>query len=304
MLQGQVETRFLYFQSEPVQAFQVVHAGRSRIASASGYLILTELPKKEIEFVLLLEGQSRYRIDMREADRGISIRKQDGNWRLWDLSRNQWIDPLVESRQGREEIDSAGASPFAKMLSKAAKDPSLLSNRRVGIFFSGGQVAAKSVDSMGSTHTRFAMRSEMVSQDSLTLIWKADYYVPEGAGVDTVRVAIWSAPKTDSTGDRTKSSSTCTAQLSDSAFLQLRTRMAAASDEDEMVLLARRVVRSHCMLVSQARRLSNLFLHEETRYRLFDALYGHVADPDEFRSLGSFLTDPIYQKRFRSLLER
>lgn len=302
-LRGQDQRRFLYVQSEPVESFEVVYAGGLQKSSASGYLILTGLPAQEIEFVLVLSGQSRYRVDMTAGDRGFSLRKQEGQWRLWDLSRNQWVDPRSDSRQAAEEMDSTGASPFARLLSKAAKDPTLLSNRRKGTVKSAVLSDLPSVDlqtPVQSSETKAPRPAEMD-----TLIWKAEYVVQEENGMDTVRVSIWSeSTKPADSLPVTGTWKPCASVLLEPEFLQLRARMAAASDEEEMVSLVRRLVRTHCLSTSQAKRLSNIFLNDSTRFRFYDAVYGHLSDPSEFFTLGAFLIDPVYQKCFRALLER
>lgn len=303
IVRGQEARRFLYFQSDPVQSFEVFYAGISQKASASGYLILSGLPAQEIEFVLSLSGQMRYRIDLTSGDRGLSVRMQDSSWRLWDLSRNNWVDPQVDLGQGSEFLDSTGASPFARLLSKAAQDPSLLSNKRKGLSKLPMVTYPFLADTLALVQVKApSLDKAIVDRKFDSLVWQSDYYVPEGKGVDTVRIEIWSDPPvaTEAGGDSTS----CVALLGEPEFLQLRARMAAAADEDEMVSLARRIVRTHCMNTSQVRRLSNLFLSDVTRFRFYDMLQGHVSDPESFPALASFLTDPVYQKRFRALTER
>ncbi len=300
------QAHFLYFQADPAQPFEVIYAGASHKASEVGYLILSGLPAQEIEFVLVLAGQSRYRMDMSAGDRGLSVRKQDSSWRLWDLSSNQWLEPRDDSRQGSEEMDSTGASSFARLLSKAAKDPSLLSNKRKGLSKSLSVNDSKSSRALPVGQTQPASGDPvLVDRETDSLVWQADYYVSDGQEVDTVRVSIWSdravAPDTAKALTAPRS---CAALLSEPEFLQLRTRMAGATDEDEMVSQVRRVVRTHCFSISQARRLSSIFLNDATRYRFFDTLHGRVSDPESFHTLGSFLTDPVYQKRFRTLTQR
>jgi len=335
---AQEGNRFVYFQSDPPQSFSVLSDKGFHSSSSVGYLILSGLPATEWFFTIRIGvTNNRYRVDLSKGDKGLSIRQQEGKWNIWDLRSEQW---LVAEDADAIVIDTTKASPFARMLSKAAQDPSLLSNQKKGALAStipkstpkrisqvddSVPVPVQPVVVSSSNESTAMQVISVVETDSsagivvepdaaLPGVWRSVYFVPEQHVVDTVRIYIEEVKGIESVKPPVNSASPvtasvvlpsgCTAELAEESFLQLRARMAGAQDEDEMLLMVRRVVRSQCFSVSQARRLSNIFLYEESRYRFFDSIYGHVTDPEHFSDLGSFLTDPIYKKRFEALLQR
>lgn len=335
---AQEENRFVYFQSDPPQSFSVLSDRGFQHSSSVGYLILSGLPATEWSFTIRIGAtEVRYQVDLSKGDKGLSIRQQEGKWNIWDLRAEQWL-VAVEPAADTIVIDTMKASPFARMLSKAAQDPSLLSNQKKGALASTIPKSTSTGISQGddpgpvqpvvvspSNESTSRQVIPVVATDSsaglvvepeavLPGVWRSVYFVPEQHVVDTVRIYIEEAKRVEAVKPAVNPASLvtppvvlpsgCTSELAEAAFLQLRARMAGAQDEDEMLLMVRRVVRSQCFSVSQARRLSNIFLYEESRYRFFDSIYGHVTDPEHFSDLGSFLTDPIYKKRFEALLQR
>lgn len=333
-LLAQGDARYLYIQSEPVRRFELVHAGVVKGASPMGYLILPGLPAGVVEFILRTEEDRAYRVDLTSGDKGLGLRKNAGAWYLVDLKTGQSLESVVATGT-LPLIDSSDASPFARLLSKAVQDPTLLSNHRAGkkvmnVVQQDKPASKDSVDVLGrgialvsgGIHTD-TIQADTVARPLVAStrlepvrlfgsadtkgVWEATYLVLEGARVDTVRVEFAEEKRIVDTMIKevvTALPAGCVAEMTEPEFLQLRTRMAAAQDEDEMVLMVRRVVRTQCLSVSQIRRLSNVFLYDETRYRFYDAVYGHVTDPIHFSELSSYLSDPVYQRRFRALLER
>lgn len=326
---AQGDARYLYIQSEPVRRFELIQAGVVKGASPMGYLILPGLPAGVVEFILRMETDQVYRIDLTEGDRGLGLRKKSDAWQLVDLKTGQTLDPVLATAVATP-VDSSGASPFARLLSKAVQDPRLLSNRRSSKAvqtivqldapkpkdsLEGGGVSVAVVEPKIVPDTSVvAIVGETVPEPVRLLravenkgLLEATYLVREGERVDTIRLEFASLKEVKDTLVKDPVALLpvgCLSELTEPEFLQLRTRMAAAQDEDEMVLLVRRVVRTQCLSVSQIRRLSNVFLYDETRYRFFDAVHGHVTDPALFPELAVYLSDPVYQRRFRALLER
>jgi hypothetical protein len=335
---AQEENRFVYFQSDPPQSFSVLLDRGFHHSSSVGYLTLSGLPATEWSFTIRIGAtEVRYQVDLSKGDKGLSIRQQEGKWNIWDLRAERWL-VAIEPAADTIVIDTMKASPFARMLSKAAQDPSLLSNQKKGTLASKiptltstgisqgddpGPVQPVVVSSSIEPSSRQVI-PVVVTDSSAGLVvepeavlpgvWRSVYFVPEQTVVDTVRVYIEEVKGIESVKTPVNSTSPvtasvvlpsgCTAELAEEAFLQLRARMAGAQNEDEMLLMVRSAVRNQCFSVSQARRLSNIFLYEESRYRFFDSIYGYVTDPEHFSDLGSFLTDPIYKKRFEALLQR
>ncbi len=167
------------------------------------------------------------------------------------------------------EPDSLSVSRFTWLLYKASKDSSLL------------QFGRKA----------FIVRSNKLHQSG-----------KERSGqVKSLQAAV--QPLADSSRTELLSGG-CVEKLTEPKFLQLRARMAAASDESEMILMVVPIIQDYCFSVSQLRRLCSIFLYEKMRYAFLEKVYLHVVDPASLPDLAIFLTDPGYQKRFLSLLER
>lgn len=94
----------------------------------------------------------------------------------------------------------------------------------------------------------------------------------------------------------------CEERANENDFFQLRKQMAAAENDDEMILLAKKYFRQKCFSTLQIKNLSVLFLSDQGKYSFFDAAYNYVSDPGSFISLQSELKDEYYANRFRAML--
>lgn len=98
------------------------------------------------------------------------------------------------------------------------------------------------------------------------------------------------------------SNSDCKAFATEDDFMKLRKKMAAADNDDDMVAAARKVFKAKCFTVEQVKNLSVLFLHDDGRYKFFDAAYPFVSDSYNFSSLQQLLTDDYYITRFKAMI--
>ncbi|MEN9569718.1 MAG: hypothetical protein RL172_949 [Bacteroidota bacterium] len=96
--------------------------------------------------------------------------------------------------------------------------------------------------------------------------------------------------------------SNCTQQASDEDFLKLRKKMAGAKDEDEMLLLAKKVLKTRCFTTEQVKNLAVLFLTDAGRYNFFDLAYPYTSDTVNFSLLAGLLTEEYYINRFNVML--
>jgi hypothetical protein len=96
--------------------------------------------------------------------------------------------------------------------------------------------------------------------------------------------------------------SACSSMASESDFLKLRRKMAAESNDDDMVGEAAKFFKTKCFTVTQIKNLNTLFLNDSGKYKFFDAAYSHVADPDNFASLQAELKDEYYINRFKAMM--
>ncbi|MGL6269350.1 MAG: DUF4476 domain-containing protein [Chitinophagaceae bacterium] len=97
--------------------------------------------------------------------------------------------------------------------------------------------------------------------------------------------------------------SVCKQVASDKDLAALRKRMVPLKDEDDMVAMALKDFKTKCYTSEQVRNISFVFVRDEGRYKLLDAAYPYVYDPDNFISLESLLSDSYFIHRFKALLK-
>ena len=79
--------------------------------------------------------------------------------------------------------------------------------------------------------------------------------------------------------------------------------MAAASNEEVMITMAKKMFKSKCFTTEQVKNLGTLFLKDADRYSFFDAAYPFVSDSQNFAILESQLTDGYYINRFKVMIK-
>ena len=94
----------------------------------------------------------------------------------------------------------------------------------------------------------------------------------------------------------------CSAIADENDFLELRKKMATATNDDGMLDEARKYFKLKCFSLSQVRNLGFLFLNDDGKYRFFDTSYNFVMDVENFGSLQSELKDEYYINRFKAML--
>lgn len=128
----------------------------------------------------------------------------------------------------------------------------------------------------------------------------------ESGGLDTVSVWIpsgrYAAADADGNGSIRPDRTDCQGTVSVSELGQLRRRMEAIPDEDSKVASALREFRLRCFTTEQVRSLLVVFFREEGRFKLLDAAYPRIFDPQAFLSLEPVLKDPYFIHRFRKLV--
>lgn len=96
--------------------------------------------------------------------------------------------------------------------------------------------------------------------------------------------------------------SACSGVANGMDFFNLRRKMASRNSSRKMIEIARDFFKSKCYTTDQVKNLSYLFLTDEGRYHFLDAAYPFAADPENFSTLKSVLTDPYYIKRFEAMI--
>jgi hypothetical protein len=96
--------------------------------------------------------------------------------------------------------------------------------------------------------------------------------------------------------------SDCKSFATDEDFLKLRKKMAAETNDDGMVVIAKKVFKVKCFTVEQIKNLSVLFLKDAGKYAFFDMTYPYTADSHNFHILQSQLTDAYFISRFQAMI--
>jgi hypothetical protein len=95
---------------------------------------------------------------------------------------------------------------------------------------------------------------------------------------------------------------TCVAEATETDFFKLRKKLAAETNDDNMVTEAKKYFKLKCFSVAQLKNLSSMFLDDGGKYKFFDAAYSYVVDKDNFASLQSEIKDDYYVNRFKAML--
>lgn len=95
----------------------------------------------------------------------------------------------------------------------------------------------------------------------------------------------------------------CKNMATEKDFMNLRKKMVSEDNEDDMITAARKVFKSKCFTTDQVKNLCVLFLKDEGKYKFLDAAYAYVYDTDNFKQLGSLLTDDYYINRFNAMIK-
>lgn len=114
---------------------------------------------------------------------------------------------------------------------------------------------------------------------------------------DSVQVNVSSNPLPAFNSD-------CKSLASEDDFLKLRKKMAAGSDDDDMISIARKAMKSKCYTTTQIRNLSVLFLNDAGRYGFLDMAYAHASDTGNYPQLVDLIKDAYYINRFKAMIRQ
>lgn len=121
---------FLYLQSEQEQPFFIKMNDQVYSASASGYLILSQLTDSSYTFGVGFPQarwpEQRFTIDIRQGDKGYLLKNlPEKGWGLFDLQTAQLIMPASNASNGVKMEKIPSVSPFTEKLAKASSDSTL-----------------------------------------------------------------------------------------------------------------------------------------------------------------------------------
>jgi hypothetical protein len=115
-------------------------------------------------------------------------------------------------------------------------------------------------------------------------------------GRDGTTVRSTNAPRTEN------GNPACRELVSATDLSTLQKKMESEETNDGKIDEAKKLFRSKCITSGQLKDLSALFANDEGKYRLFDAAYPYVVDPEKFPALSSELKDEYYANRFRAMI--
>lgn len=95
----------------------------------------------------------------------------------------------------------------------------------------------------------------------------------------------------------------CNAMLSDADFGKMKRKMFSQNSNEKMIGVATKYISGKCLNTEQVKNLGVLFITDEGRYNLFDAMFKYVYDYGNYNSLASQIIDSNYKKRFLALLQ-
>jgi hypothetical protein len=96
----------------------------------------------------------------------------------------------------------------------------------------------------------------------------------------------------------------CVGVANDDDFYKLRKQMVSEDNTDEMILIAKKFMKSKCFSTQQVKNLCGLFLTDADRYQFMDAAYNFVLDRNNFSTLQSQLVDPYFINRFKAMISQ
>lgn len=95
----------------------------------------------------------------------------------------------------------------------------------------------------------------------------------------------------------------CNQSATGEDFFRLRKKMAAEITDENMINEAKKIFKQKCFTTEQIKNLSALFLHDEGKYRFFDAAFPYVSDLQKFKSLQTELKEDYYINRFKAMVQ-
>jgi len=138
-------------------------------------------------------------------------------------------------------------------------------------------------------------QKSQVAKDKTARMDKEQGEVKKG---DSKKWGLFTKKKNDSGGIKG-----CQVVAGNDDFLKLRRRMAAKTNDDGMLVEARKYFKEKCFTTEQIKNLSSMFLSSAGKYNFFEAAHNYVSDHEKFASLQSELRDEQYLNRFKALID-
>ncbi len=94
----------------------------------------------------------------------------------------------------------------------------------------------------------------------------------------------------------------CKEMYADESIEKLKRKVVNENSIDAMIQVILKATSNKCLTTAQVKTLGGLFLSDEGRYSLYDALYNRVYDYGMYSILEKQIVDPYYKTRFLALL--
>lgn len=146
--------------------------------------------------------------------------------------------------------------------------------------------------------------SRVVNKESVKVSNDSSLAITTEAIVPVVSDSVLVKPHSFSLSSRgvTSLATPCKRVADEEIFIRLRRKMAGRRTEEQMMEEAIKGFKQTCFTTAQIGQLSGMFMGDEMRYRFFDAAHQYVSDPGQFSSLGKYIQDATYKKRFEELI--
>lgn len=333
--------RFIYIQTENKQPFYVKMDKKILNSSASGYIIISKLIDSTYNFTIGFPENERQeyklKLDANKTSAGLLLKKSGAkDWDLYDL---QTFKPItLEKPVPVEKKDTLVVSDneFARILAEVVNDPSIAQiainkhsefiiataetgNGKTSVTQSATISPVKKIE----TEENKTNKSEIIKldQEITTEGLRSTYVDIAKVPIDTVEVFMpvkiedtivydkekkianeVSPPKNTEANKIQMINSDCKQIATREDFLQLQKKMTEEKDEKKILKIANKQLLKTCFTCEQIKSLSDLFIHEEERYKFFVAAYPFVSDTHNFGVLEDKLTDNYYKTRFKAML--
>ncbi|MFT3910309.1 MAG: DUF4476 domain-containing protein [Ferruginibacter sp.] len=330
---------FVYIQTENKQAFYVKINEKIYSSSASGYAIISKLLtgtyKLNIGFPKNEWPSQNIDINITDKDKGFLLKNfESKGWGLFDIQTMDIImataSAIITTPAPIQKTDA-----FSNTLAKVTNTPSIGQQEPKD---STAIVAGDASPPVKDETTPVSIQPTQANQVLSVLDSNgrsAIYTLNNGSGVDSIRVfipyekkdnaneadaainglagstinkdnitvpAINPVPSNKNEYKVTLVNPACRSTATESDFLNMRRKMAAAGKDEDMLAVAKKGFKSKCFTTDQVKNLSLLFLNDFGKYNFYDVAYEHVSDIGNFKSLQSQLTEEYYINRFKAML--
>ena len=263
------EKHFIYIQSENKQSFYVKLNEKTFNSTSSGYLILSQLVSGKYYLVIGFDNhavqEQNFLMDI-NTDAGYSLKQfGDKGWGLFDI-----VNFTTVMADNTETIKQKIKPSPTDGIKQA--DTSVM-------------ITAPKLYAVIKTYERFGGRGidQVYVDKSETKPDTISIYIPRESNVMTATVK-----------------KRCAALATNEDFLQTRAEMAASSNEDMMIQVARRGFKNKCYSISQVKNLSVLFLTESNKLKFFEAIKNNISDIENYGLLYYQFTEPALMEKFKA----